>query len=409
MFAPRMPRQERHCSMQVTIADVAYRGKGVAKTDNGVIFVPHTLPGEVVEVDITRRRKKFAEARLVGVVTPSPLRASPACPLAGVCPGCCYQHMPYAEEVRLKAAQLAGLLAHLGSADPAICAPPVPSPAEWNYRRKIVLHASHPPAGTVLGYFAEDNTTLIDVPACPLAAEAINGLLAERRASPGFMRRLPTHQRVTFRWTPQDGAMVWQGLAPEKPVALTEESAVGPLHVPAGCFFQVNPPVADALLKAVQEELRRADAHAVMDLYCGVGGFAIAAAQMGARVFGIESSAAAVAAARENAQRLAPQAVMEFLTAPVEKSFAEAWQNLKMEDAWVVVDPPRAGLPPEMIQALCKARPKGILYVACAADTMARDIRGLSQGGYRAMSSRLFDMFPRTPYFESLTRLELVG
>ena len=395
--------------MQVTIVDVAYRGKGVAKTDNGVIFVPHTLPGEVVEVDITRRRKKFAEARLVEVITPSPLRVSPVCPLSGVCPGCCYQHIPYAEEVRLKAAQLAGLLAHLGSADPAICAPPVPSPVEWNYRRKIVLHASHPPAGTVLGYFAEDNTTLIDVPACPLAAEAINGLLSERRASPGFMRRLPTHQRVTFRWTPQDGPFVWQGLAPEKPIELTEQSAVGPLLVPAGCFFQVNPPVADELLKAVQEELRRADAHAVMDLYCGVGGFAIAAAQTGARVFGIESSAAAVTAARGNAQRLAPHAVMEFLTAPVEKSFAEAWQNLKSKDAWMIADPPRAGLPPEMVQALCKARPKGILYVACAADTMARDIRSLSQGGYRAVSSRLFDMFPRTPYFESLTRLDYVG
>ena len=397
--------------VQVRIHEVAYRGLGVGKLADGcVVFVPHCLPGELVTVEIVRRRRNFAEARLLTVVEAAPARIAPVCPLAGACPGCCYQHAAYAVEVELKQRQLATLFQRLAGVAPSVCRPPAASPRELGYRNKLVLHtaAGAPPA---LGYFAYDNRTILDVEACPLAAEPIQALLAGLRIDAAFVRSLPPQSRVTLRWTEHDGPMHWLCRAPPDPIRrsrehwLTERTALGDLNVPRGSFFQVNPWAADLLLARIKEHIDAIRPPSVIDLYCGAGVFALAAARAGcANVVGVDSDEAAILAARRNAGRLGVGKAVRFLARPAEVALAAA----KAPDGpatLLVVDPPRDGLAPGIVSEIGRRRFADVLYVSCAADTLARDIKRLSEHGYTIASSQLVDMFPRTAYFESVTRL----
>jgi 23S rRNA (uracil1939-C5)-methyltransferase len=393
-------------SVQVRIHEAAYRGKGVGKLPDGrVVFVPHTLPGELVAAEIVRRRKSFAEARLLAVLEPSPARIVPACPLSGVCPGCCYQHVAYDTEVKLKQMQLASLLQRMAGVDPSVCRPPVASPRELAYRNKIELHAAAAGEASALGYFAEDNRTILDVKACLLAAEPIQGMLAGLRSDGAFMRSLPPQARLVLRWTGRNGPLHWLGRAAPGEDGLTEHTALGDLSVPRGSFFQVNPWAAGLLLARVEEQVAAIRPPSVIDLYCGAGVFAIAAARAGcANVVGVDSDAAAISAARDSAGRLGVGKAARFLARPADAGLAAA-QTPDGPATLLIVDPPRDGLLPGVLLEIGRRRFADVLYVSCAADTLARDVKRLAQHGYTVASSQLVDMFPRTAYFESVTRL----
>ncbi len=113
-------------TVELKISDVVYPGRGLARINGCVVFIPGVLPGETVSARITRRRKNFAEAEIIRIDTPSPQRIVPACPLSGTCPGCCYQHVDYAEELRLKQAQFKNLLQRIGRVEEPPCFPAAP-------------------------------------------------------------------------------------------------------------------------------------------------------------------------------------------------------------------------------------------------------------------------------------------
>lgn len=401
-------------SSALDIRDVAYGGRGVGRLADGcVVFVPGTLPGEQVVVETVNRRKSFAEARLVDVVTPSAQRIAPACPLAGYCPGCCYQHASYEEEVRMKQAQFAGLLKRLAGIDPAVCLPPRPSPISLHYRNKLVLHAAGEGDCRTLGYFAEDNMSVLEVTRCPLAVEPLNLHLEELRNRAEFLAGLQPPVRLTLRWTDADGAMDWQRRIPDGAADprtwLTESTALGPLRVPRGGFFQVNAAAAKILLESVSAKIREIAPRCLVDLYCGVGLFGIAGALAGVpSVYGADTDEIAIQAARANAEaRSLKQA--RFAAYPAERGLAALPDEAAGERALLIVDPPRAGLFKAVLRGIAERRFGDILYVSCAADTLARDLKLLGQAGYGVASSQLVDMFPRTPYFESVTHLALTG
>jgi tRNA/tmRNA/rRNA uracil-C5-methylase (TrmA/RlmC/RlmD family) len=152
--------------------------------------------------------------------------------------------------LRLKQKQFTDLLARLGGIAASVCESPVRSAACLGYRNKIVLHAWRQGAGDALalGFFADDNRTVLDVPVCLLASERIREYQEELRRDAGFMAALATHNKVTVRETLVDGVVHWVGAAPaEGRPWLTERTAIGDLKVPRGGFFQVNPGVAGAL------------------------------------------------------------------------------------------------------------------------------------------------------------------
>lgn len=375
--------------MEVEIQDVGYGGVGVARTADGVIFVPGAFIGERVDVEITRKKKRFAQARLLKVLTPSPDRREPE---TAVVPGMVYAALDYSAELALKQHQLQTLLQRIGRMDVPQMLPPVASPSTLHYRNKLTLHWD----GRRLGYIGEDNRTVIDTPNCPLSCAAINDLLRQLRADKLALRRVKRGERVVLRYTPQDGVVVGLGRPPEG--MLTENIAGLTLSVAADAFFQVNLPCVELLLNAFRDRVKGCER--VFDLYCGTGLFGFVAAQAGAKeIFGLEISPSAVASAKENAKQLGVKA--NYRCAPSEC----LPNNLPAADLWIV-DPPRDGLSDDVRKNILDYLPPRIAYISCGPDTLARDLAQLTER-YQIDSMQLFDFFPRTAHFETLTTLSL--
>ena len=400
-------------TLTADVQALAYGGDGVARRDGRVLFIPESAPGDHLRVRVTQVKKRYARAACLDLITPSPQRMAPCCrvidPDSGEparVPGCCYDHLAYSAEVAAKQQQLEGLLRHLPGTGGLRYEAPFQAPLPLHYRNKITLHAERRPDGMCVGYRREASHRVLPLTACPLACEAINVLLAKLHTQDGF-RDLHDGDAVVLRHTPHDGACWWRAgqIAPEAP-PLTEASPAGPLQVARDAFYQVNPPVADALVRTVQTWFQSDQAAPeILDLYCGVGVFGFALMQAGGtRLTGIESGRSAVRDAQRNARALGLKA--EFRCAALgHETLDFAGLIRSPSQTTVLIDPPRDGMAPELAHALATCCARRIFYIACDPATLARDLAVLLQGGYRIARVKLFDMFPRTAHFESLVEL----
>ena len=408
--------------LSLTIDSIAYRGPGIGRADGCVVFVPGTCPGETVVAEVVREKKSFKEAVVVSIENPSPDRLPrPDCLLSTAAgdvpvPGCVYGHVTREAELRYKQDQLLSFLtrqAKLADAA-ALLLPPFDSPLPLHYRNKIKLRAGRDAQGRrILGYIGDDNETLVDIPQCPLAREPLNRLLTEIRADPGFWSYIGEDGQIALRWTEADGAVIVpeayrQGGEDLPP--LTEASpVVGALVVPARAFYQVNPEVGAGLVEHVTSLAESCNPHEFVDLYCGVGVFGLSVSKRKIRhVTGFDSNRPAVRAAIENAKRLGLPA--RFYGEYVSDVAKRVLEQMAPARTMAVVDPPRAGLEPEVTAALVAHPVENLVYVSCSPDTLARDLALLAQGGtYAVKSIRLFDMFPRTAHFETAVHLARTG
>ncbi len=403
-------------SLRCRVESLAYGGDGIARVNDLVVFVPGTLPDETVMARVTATKKHYARAELLEVIESSPQRITPCCRVAdpeggAPCrvPGCVYDHLAYAAEVAAKQMQLEGFLRRLPGSDTVVKLPPLPSPAPLHYRNKIVLHAKSTGSNVRLGYMLEQSHRLLEIPACPLACEAINRSLGHL-ISAGTIRELSDGTNITFRHTPQDGVLCWAdrgGSLPPPDRRITEKTPSGMLSVAHDGFFQVNPQVSDELTRTVADWFAEGpSATEVLDLFCGVGmfGFACTAAG-GTRLTGVESGRTAVDAARFNATSLGVRA--KFFCSEIGR-VANSWTAniVKPDNTTVIVDPPREGLPTSTVAALIDSGIRRVFYVSCDPATLTRDLLPLLRGPYRLRRFRLFDMFPRTAHFETLVELQ---
>jgi len=385
----------------VVIDDLAYGGAGVGRLDGLAVFVRGALPGETVRVQLSEVRKRYAKGVVAEVLEAAPERVLPACPLAAQCPGCVYQHLSYAAEVQAKQRQCRELLVRLGGlqALPEIAL--IPAPEESGYRNKVILHVD---AQGRTGYVGHDHQTILPVADCPLAVAPIRTAMGSVAAQAGAY---PQGDTLTFRWTPADGVRHWQGQA--APSAwLTEEVAGQCWQVPAGAFWQVNVPATPLLRAEVVRMVAACRPKNLMDLYCGSGFFSLALAPQVEYVLGVEWVGEAVRAARHNALRQKQQNAV-FAQGDAGRIYPEAQAKVSGHETMVLVDPPRSGLSVRLREALLRPDgPRQILYVSCAADTLARDCRMLCAQSYGIREITVLDMFPRTAHFESLVLLERI-
>lgn len=382
-----------------------------------VVFVKGVLPGETITAEISEEHPNYAIATLTGIITPSHERIKNNCPFGysndngmdkptSYCPGCCYRHCSYEKEVLIKNIHLSDLLERLARiANPPLL-PPVPSPLQDAYRNKLTLHAWQDEVTTKLGYFSEDNTTVIDIPSCLLAQKPISERLAQLRSDPKFVPSLQKHVKLTIRHTSSGNTVHW--VSPDSPSEdLIETSAIGDLTVSANGFFQINPAVHKLIIERVRSIIKELKPDAFVDVFCGVGVFALLAAMESvSKISAIESAKDAVRAAKLNAERLNKPHI-RFTVAPSAVALKHILNRYNACKTMVLLDPPRRGLDKKTIHALLNNQPEWIIYVSCAADTAARDIRALSQS-YKLINAQLFDMFPRTAWFESIFLLTSV-
>ena len=391
----------------VSIAKNVYGGDGLGRLGDGrVVFVPGAWAGEQVKAEIVEERKRFVRARLVEVVDRSPERRDDA--VAGAVPGMVYAGLSEAGECAAKEQQLREFFDR--ARIPAPNFPSLPGlPNFLHYRNKVVYHFARQKGAWAIGYRTEPSHEVVDVTEDPLARPEINAKLPEiRRAvttllttGPEAVRR-DTAQKgnVTVRWTRKTGVKWWVGDAP-KDLVLKETTCGLDFEVPADGFYQVNPEVGEALVRAVVAEYEkgRATAPDVLDLYCGVGVFGLCCRPP--KLFGVESGRQAVAFATRNAA--AQKAAQATFRA---EQVGRCLKRLPIgPQTTVIVDPPRGGLEPGGAQGLARSEAARILYVSCDPATLVRDLREITRS-YDVASVQWFNMFPRTARFETLVVLK---
>ena len=380
------------------ISAVAYGGEAVGKLPSGkVCFVPGGLPGEEVEVEIVQEKKSFARARLLKVVKTSPERIEPVCRFFrdADCPGCAYLHCPYPLELEFKQAQLADFLTRSGLLGNGVLLEPFASPQREFYRNKLKLHST----GDAFAMVARDNESFIRIDRCILADQTINDAV-KNTACP------PAGTTVCWRSTRNDGVRFHCGSRCPRNTEWLSESleGAGVFKVPQDGFFQTNLRVAAELVRRVTGLIGGTGLSRLVELYCGVGVFSIAAA--GAipelTATGIELNPAAIRAARWNAHHHGVDKRCRFFAGDAGKELKKLGS---ISDCCLLVDPPRSGLAASTLNDIVAANPAKIIYISCAADTLRRDLELFRRAGWLIGSAGLLDMFPGTAHFETLVSL----
>jgi tRNA/tmRNA/rRNA uracil-C5-methylase (TrmA/RlmC/RlmD family) len=365
--------------IRLTIQDLAFGGEGVARLDGFVVFVPFVAPGESVEAEIVEVKKTFARARLLTVLQASPDRTTPACPYFGTCGGCQYQHLTYDSQIRLKHKQVSDIFERLGGMNPTVVRPVVPCPNPYGYRNRLMLRSqwNKQTQSLQLGFLQAESRWVVDIESCKIAEPALNEQIKHVRAHPPPRGGL----KVVIRLTPEG----WQ--------------------VPPDSFFQNNFFLLPELVRQVRQCLRDSGVRHLLDLYCGVGFFALEMASQVDRFVGVESDRRAVDAARAN-QKHRAITNGDFLVGRSEDELPRLIDRFDPNETAVILDPPRTGCPPKSMELLRRVGPRQIIYVSCHPATLARDLKTLCHDDrYVLEGVTPLDMFPQTQHVECVAEL----
>lgn len=401
-----------HAELELEISTLTNLGVGLArvpienresKVENSsgwVVMVPSTLPGEKVRARVFRNHKNYSEADLVTVLTPSPHRIDPKCPLFGPCGGCQYQHLTYAEQLKWKRQQVGELLKYMAGVEFPVN-PVIGSPKEFGYRSKITPHFNPPrhDGSMPIGFLRQGTRfDILDVTHCPIATDAINDRLTSARAR--VLNQRETYTRGATLLLREASGVV----TTDYDAIITETVGDLKLRFLARDFFQNNPFILPAFTGYVREQAAASGARFLVDAYCGSGLFALTAAPAFERVAGIELSESSIRFARENAA--ANQiANATFQAGDAATIFAGLDPAFVPAHTAVIIDPPRKGCDEAFLSQLFAFGPRAVVYVSCDPATQMRDLKSFLAAGYTLTAVQPFDLFPQTRHLECVITL----
>ena len=384
----------------VTIDKWVYGGEGLARIDGRVVLVPHVLPSETARVDLG----KDVHASLVDVLTPAAERVAPPCPLFTICGGCHYQHAPYEYQLARKVEILREQLQRVGKIKfdgeiGVISGPPL------GYRNRAQFHVSFEKGGGKIGYLAARSHELVPVEGeCPVSSPRLNQALAEMRSRlndprfPRFVQALEiftdeTDVQVNVIDSDRSVARRFYEWCESKQ-AIDYKTSFGSFRVSSRSFFQVNRFLIEKLVEAALPE---DGGESALDLYAGVGLFALPLARKFSSVTAVETGSSAAHDLEFNASRAE-------LTVKVEQARVEDYlERLQATPDFVLADPPRAGLGKDVVRELQRLAPPRVTIVSCDPATLARDLAGLTN--YQIESLTMVDLFPQTYHMETIARM----
>ncbi len=363
--------------IELEIEDIAFGGEGVGRCNDFVIFVPFTIPGEKVSVEIVEVKKNFARACLLEILKPSSHRVEHLCEYFGDCGGCQYQHIDYPYQLEIKRKQIIDLLERVGG----FLSPQVDEvaacPRSYQYRNKIMVRSQWNKllGKLVIGFLRYDNRLVADIQECKIAEPAINEQLEKVRQNP----------------PPRGGLKVMLRILPSE------------WEVPFDSFFQNNFYALPMLVEKAADCIKSSNAKNLIDAYCGIGFFGISLAKYVQRVIGFDIDLQAIKAAKKNVEAKGLKNC-EFYPGKAEDLLPNLFNNL--ENTALLMDPPRTGVPSESLKTLRQNRPKQIIYVSCHPATFARDLKILCEGGaFELKRVSPVDMFPQTKHVECVADL----
>ncbi|MDH3497122.1 MAG: TRAM domain-containing protein [Gemmatimonadota bacterium] len=406
----------------VEILRIAAGGDGVGRLPDGMaVFVPRSAPRDVLAVEITERKARFARARLVRIESAGPTRVSPPCPhyQADQCGGCQLQHLDPDGQRAAKSAIIGDALRRLGRR--TVDDPPVEAaPAVWRYRTKLTLAVSADRRTVGLRPLHRPQE-VFELDDCLIAAEPLMECWHRVRALRHLLPDGTTHLVLRLDRTGRLHLGVQGGMPPwdAEPLAKAAggdisvwwQPARGAARVMAGpqpgfpalAFTQTSPALAERIRAEAIEALAPTAGKTVWDLYGGVGDSARALTVAGAHVWSVDADRSAVEWAESHPSPEGMSQPPRFLHARVE----EALHRLPPPDA-VLLNPPRTGGHPALFKALERLAAGGVArrvaYVSCDPATLARDLARLPTYALRQL--RAYDLFPQTSHVETLTVLE---
>ena len=386
-------------TVELRIESLAFGADAVARKDGWVIFVQGALPGETVQAQITQRKSSFYKALLKNIVRPSPHRQTSPCAYFPECGGCQYLHLEYSAQIEAKRQQVQDVLERIGKVEfPAIRTVACKEPL--HYRNRVKLHVLRSGPELQLGFMNATGRKIVPIEHCMISDPLINNTLAPLREK---LKKIPVAKTVTVRANPEGKVDFWtENLPIAKGTTLTERVRDKIFEAPSASFFQVNPPMTEALVNEVEGFLN-VDSQVLIDAYCGVGLFSVVFGSKFQQVIGIEQDQDSVRWARKN-MRANGLGAGVFYEGRVERLLEKALSNGHGKIITVILDPPRDGCHKDVISNLCKSRPEQIVYVSCNPPTLARDLGRLSSA-YKVIGVTLIDMFPQTMHCEVVVNL----
>ncbi len=460
-----MKRLKKGAEIQIDIEKAAFSGKGFGKIDGMAVFVDRAFPGDRITARVVKSKKNYAEARLLSVDSPSPDRNNPPCRYATICGGCKWMALNYDVQLRYKADFVRESIEHIGLLKDIQVHDTIPSEKIFGYRNKMEFSCSdrrwllpeemeQPDAerGFALGLHVSGAFyKVLDIESCLLAPEAGNRILNDIRSymkgsgAEGYNQRAHTglwryvmlrHSHAEDRWmvnivtsekalnkvAPLADALTEKypeivsvvnnvtsrkaGVASgEYEINLAGDSTlrdrIGDLEfeISANSFFQTNTAGAQTLYETVKRFAGLKGGETVLDLYSGAGTIAMYLADSAGGVTGLEIEKSATADAERN-RILNKVDNCRFITGDIK----EQLPKLPPPDV-VIVDPPRAGMHPDVVKTLLDMKPDRMVYVSCNPSTLARDL-ALMKPDYIPVEVQPVDLFPNTWHIESAALLE---
>jgi 23S rRNA (uracil1939-C5)-methyltransferase len=441
--APAARRLRRGELLELEIDSLAFGGRGVARAEGFVVFVAGGLPGDKVRAEVTKGKKRFAEARTVELLHASADRLPDTCVHGGEpCPGAPLQGLPYERQLAYKEEQVAEALNRIGGLEGFELEEIVPAMEQWRYRNKLEYSFGESDDGELtLGFHARGRWDLtVDVDDCHLATEAGNearnavrewargeSLPAyDQRARRGVLRNLAVREgrrtgqvqtrlvttKARFPRPPVDLHTIVEGDAggTDGPTGvlgqerLREELCGLQLEMSHGAFFQTNTEMAERLYAVAAEFAGLSGKERIFDLFCGIGTIGLTMARQAGEVWGLEIVPEAIADAKRNADLNVVENA-HFMAANARTGVRPLVEKAGKPDV-VIVDPPRAGLSQKIVRRVLECEAQKIVYVSCNPTTLAPNATQLSEAGYKLARVRPVDMFPQTPHIECVALFE---
>ena len=393
--------------MKVEILRFDDFGRGICYVNDKVTFVPFSMPGDVLEIEITKGKKNYNEGKIVKIIKPSKNRVAPSCPYFGACGGCAYQMLQYDDSILEKQNNVINYFKKNGLLiKPNIIKNDIP----YNYRNKIALKI----VNKKIGYFKSSSHDIVEINECFLANNKINEVI----------KLIPSlnivNGEVIIRCNYKDEVLIIINTSDKidiskikdikdlKGIILNDETIYKDnyfieevngikYNVAYDAFFQVNRLVCGKMFKIAQDFVNIDDI--VLDLYSGVGTLGLSAATKARKVAGVEINKNAVDNANLNAN------LNNLTNALFIYSDAGDIKNLDINFNKLIVDPPRAGLSEDTINFIKEKLPEEIMYISCDYHTQVRDLKLLDD--YEIIDSYVCDLFSYTYHVESIVSLKL--
>ncbi|MDM8548686.1 23S rRNA (uracil(1939)-C(5))-methyltransferase RlmD [Desulfobacterales bacterium HSG2] len=453
-------------TLELEVSDIAFGGKGLAKVEGLAVFVDQAVPSDCAKVRITKKKKNYAEARVIELTEPSPLRIEPPCKYAGFCGGCKWQFLPYDKQLEYKQQHVAESLEHIGLVQDVPVHPAIPSEQVFGYRNKMEFSCSDRrwllpeemgrediDRGVALGLHVPGTFyKVLDTDACLLQPELGNDILEDvrvfiknsnapvygLRSHVGFWRFLMLrHSAARDRWmvnivTASEDRGTVQPLAdmltekyPEIVSVVNNITsrkagiAIGEYEILLAGESVLTDKIGSFTFEISANSFFQTNTRGAEQLYETVKSYAGLTGKES--VVDLYSGTGTIALyLSDSAKTVIGMEIVESAVADAEKNcringisncrfilgdIKDSFSRIDITPDVMIIDPPRVGMHKDVVRQVLRTAAKRIVYVSCNPATLARDL-GMMKDHYKIREVQPVDMFPHTYHIESVARLE---